>query len=94
MWLYLIGIVVVLFGIVGAFAGGIYTLILIPIGLVIIASAAGYTILGRGAHHAGGGARTAGGPSTGEPLPHSPRGDSGRAPTSPEALADARRTEQ
>jgi hypothetical protein len=93
MWLYLIGVVLILLGIVSAFAGGIYTLILIPIGLVIIASAAAYSMMARGGHRAGG-AAASDGPSSGEPLPHSPRGNTAHAPTSPEALTDARRGAQ
>lgn len=93
MWLYLIGVVLILAGIVGAFAGGIFTLILIPIGLLVIASAAGYSMMGRSAHAAGG-ADTEARASTGEPLPHSRPRSSGRAPSSPEALTDARRVQQ
>jgi len=92
MWLYLIGAVLVLLGIAGAFAGGIFTIILIPIGFVIIASAAGYSMFGRSAHRAAG-ASTHARPTT-APLPHSTPSPSGHESTSPEALADARRTEQ
>ena len=93
MWLYLIGALLVLLGIVGAFAGGIYTLILIPLGFVMIASAAGYAMWGRAAHGAGG-ADTDAHPATAAPLPHSGEGDSGHVPSSPEALVDARRAHQ
>lgn len=94
MWLYLVGVVLVILGIAGAFAGGIFTLILIPIGLVVIASAAGYSLFGHAAQDAGGGS-TRGRPSTSvDPLPHSGAGDSGHVASSPEGLADARRTQQ
>lgn len=93
MWLYLIGVVLVLLGIVGAFAGGIFTLILIPIGLLVLASAAGYTFLGGGAERAGGrGAR--GHAPVAEPLPHSAPAESAHHLGTPEELVDARRTQQ
>jgi hypothetical protein len=93
MWLYLIGVVLVLLGIVGAFAGGIYTLILIPIGLIMLASAAGYTVLGGGAERKGGrGSR--GHAPVAEPLPHSAPAQSAHHLGTPEELVDARRAQQ
>lgn len=93
MWLYLLGGVLVLVGIVGGIAtGGIFTLILIPVGAVIFVSAWGYAMMGRAAQRRAG-AKNAGA-STARPLPHTQAGDAGHVPTSPEALADARRREQ
>lgn len=93
MWLYLIGIVILIAGVVGSIAtGGIFTLILIPVGIVVVASAAGYSMMGRiNATRQGG---THGHPSQGQPLPHSLHGDPAHVTTSPEALTEARRTEQ
>ncbi len=94
MWLYMIAIVMVLLGIVvGLAGGGIFTIVLIPLGLLVLAAAVFFSAAGRKAQGAGGGA-------TDEthvperPLPHAHPQSSGRAPTSPEGLADARRAEQ
>jgi hypothetical protein len=93
MWLYIVGIVMVVLGLAGLAAGGIFTLVLVPLGLIAIASAAGYSWWSRSA--AGRvGAETDAHPTTNRPLPHHPQSESGHVPTSPEALADARRTEQ
>ncbi len=92
MWLYLIGVVLVLLGIVGAFAGGIFTLILIPIGLIVLASAAGYTFLGASAERKGG--RGRGHAPVADPLPHSAPAESAHHLGTPEELVDARRTHQ
>ncbi len=94
MWLYLLGGALVLIGLVGSLAGGgIFTLVLIPVGLVVLGSAMAYGMFQRAGERSGGGDTDAH-PSTGEPLPHSARGDTGHVPTSPEALADARRVQQ
>ena len=94
MWLYLLGIVLVVVGLFGTFlGGGIFTIALLPIGLVILASAFGYGIWTRS--KAGDlGLETDAHPTTNQPLPHTRRRDSGHVPTSPERLADARRVEQ
>jgi hypothetical protein len=96
MWLYLLGGVLLLVGLFGtAFGAGIFTIILIPIGLVIIASAMGYAMWGRAAQGAAGG-NTQARPSTAAPLPHAApsAGQNGQVANTPEALADARRVEQ
>jgi hypothetical protein len=93
MWLYLVGIVLVVLGLAGIAAGGIFTLVLVPLGLIVIASAAGYGAWHRAAQ-ARAGAETDAHPTTNRPLPHNPRRESGHAETSPEALADARRVQQ
>jgi hypothetical protein len=93
MWLYLIGVVLVILGLAGLAAGGIFTIVLVPLGLIAIASAAGYSAWGRAAQSRGG-AETDAHPTTNRPLPHHPQRDSGHVPTSPEGLADARRVQQ
>lgn len=94
MWLYLLALVLVILGIVGGVAsGGIFTIILVPVGLIVAGSAFLYATAGRKAQGSTGG-DTEAAPSTNRPLPHSPQRESGHVPTSPERLADARRTEQ
>ena len=78
---------------VARLGGGIFTIVFLPIGLVIIASAFGYGMWTRTGTGAGGGETNAH-PTTNQPLPHTSPRQSAHAPTSPEALADARRVEQ
>jgi hypothetical protein len=89
MWLYLIAIVFLIFGIVGGIAtGGIFTIIFIPLGVIVLLAAifsGGMAKLSQRRH---------GGRPPSQPLPHQPPHESGSVPTSPEALADARRAEQ
>lgn len=89
MWLYLIAIVLLLVGIVGGIAtGGIFTLIFVPLGIIVLVVAllsGGLASLTR---------RRYGGREPSQPLPHHPVHEPGSVPTSPEALADARRAEQ
>jgi hypothetical protein len=93
MWLYLLGGALVVVGVVGGIlTGGIFMIAMIPIGAVIFLSAAGYAAMGRSAERrAGGGDSHA---STARPLPHSMPNQSAHTTTSPDALADARRTQQ
>jgi hypothetical protein len=94
MWLYAIAGILLLAGIVGGvFGGGIFTIILVPVAFVIAASAFIYSIWGRAAQGAAG-ADVDAHPSTNRPLPHSFRKSGGRAPSSPERLADTRRAQQ
>jgi 4-hydroxybenzoate polyprenyltransferase len=94
MWLYLLGAALVVIGIVGGIAtGGIFMLAMIPIGAVVFLSAWGYAMMGRMAERRAGG-KTDAHASTARPLPHTSSGESGHVPTSPDALADARRREQ
>jgi len=93
MWLYIVGVLLVMFGIVGLFAGGIYGIVLIPLGLIALAAAVMSGLWARRAQGAAG-ARTEAHPTTNQPLPHHEHGDPGHVPTSPEALADARRMQQ
>jgi hypothetical protein len=93
MWLYIVGIVLVILGLAAIPAGGIFTIVLVPLGLIAIASAAGYGAWNRAAASRAG-TETDAHPTTNRPLPHHPRRESGHVPTSPEGLADRRRTEQ
>lgn len=94
MWLYLIGFVLVIVGLFGTLlGGGVFTIALLPIGLIILASAVGYGMWTR-AKAGQLGLETDAHPSVSEPLPHQHRPPSAHTPTSPEALADARRVEQ
>ena len=93
MWFYMIGGFLLLVGIVGgAASGGIFTLIFVPLGLVMLVVAGGTGLLGRSSQDKSDGSRQ---PSNTEPAPlrHTPaQGTS--APATPEDLADARRAQQ
>jgi hypothetical protein len=94
MWLYLIAGALIAVGLIlGLVGGGVFTIVLIPLGLIALGTA----VLSGAASRRAQVAQDGGGrPSdvTDRPLPHSPPRDTGRAPTSPEGLADARRTQQ
>jgi hypothetical protein len=90
MWFYMIAAFLVLVGIVGGVAsGGIFTLIFIPLGLIMLAVAAGTGMLGRSKAE---GSRQ---PASTEPAPlrHTPAQGT-RGPGTPEELVDARRAQQ
>lgn len=94
MWLYLIAGVLLIVGVVGGIAGGgMFTIVLVPLAFIIAASAFIYQMWNQ-ASQASAGVSTDAHPSTDRPLPHTFREDSGRAPNSPERLADVRRTQQ
>jgi|GEM_PF-3210933 len=94
MWLFLIAAVLVLFAIVGGvFAGGVFTIVLVPLAAIAVVSAVVFGIWGRAAQGSQG-AETDASHTTDRPLPHQRRQPSGRAPSSPERLADARRVQQ
>jgi hypothetical protein len=94
MWLYLIGGALLVIGLVGGvLTGGIFTIVLIPVGAIALVSAIGYGMWARAQQaRAGGSTEAAEAPE--RPLPHRMPGSSGRARTSPERLADARRAQQ
>ena len=94
MWLYLLIAVVVglcVFGTV--FAGGIFSIVLVPLAVIAFFSAFAYALIAGAAKRASGGsadpAQGARGPATRVSQTPSPR-----APTSPAELADARRGQQ
>jgi hypothetical protein len=94
MWAYLIAGALFLIGVVGAaVGGGIFTIVLIPIAILIAVAALLFSMWGRAAQGAGG-AGTHESHTADRPLPTSHQRPSGRAPSSPEGLADARRAQQ
>jgi hypothetical protein len=94
MWLYLIAAGLIAVGVVvGFLGGGIFTIVLIPLGLIALVGGWLASASSRSAQKRTGGA-TEETHSTDQPLPREPDRPSGRAPTSPEGLADARRAQQ
>lgn len=95
MWIYLLAAGLFVVGAIGTVVGGgIFTIALVPIALIVLAASAVFGGGGRAAQQsAGGGVDESHSPGD-KPLPHIPQRPSGRAPTSPEGLADARRAQQ
>ncbi len=94
MWFYPVVLVLVILAVVGGtLAGGIYTIVLVPLAAIVLISALVYTLWGR-ALQGSAGASMAESATSRQPLPHRRRRPTGRAPSSPEALADARRQQQ
>jgi hypothetical protein len=92
MWLSLIVVALAIFAILGGvLAGGVFTIVLVPLAAVALVSAFVFSIVGGAAQRRAG---SGGGDPRQRPLPHNPRRDPGHVPTSPERLADARRVEQ
>ena len=94
MWFYPLLIALVILAIVGGtLAGGIFTIVLIPLGVIALVSGIVYAMWGRAAQGSAGAATDAATTSD-RPLPHQRQRPTGRAPSSPERLADARRQQQ
>ena len=94
MWFYPLLIVVVILAVVGGtLAGGIFTIVLMPLAAIVLISGLVYAMWGRSLE-AGAGSDTNAKHTTHRPLPHTRRRPSGRAPSSPERLADTRRQRQ
>ena len=94
MWFYPLLIVLVILALVGGtLAGGVFTLVLIPLAAIVAVSAIVYAMWGRALQGRAGAATDASAAST-QPLPHHRHRPSGRAATSPESLTDARRQQQ
>ena len=94
MWFYPLLIVLVVLALVGGtLAGGVYTLVLIPLAVIVGVSAVVYAMWGRSMQSKAG-ADTHATAASVDPLPHTRPRPSGRAPSSPEGLADARRQQQ
>jgi hypothetical protein len=92
MWIYMIVAFLVVIGIVGGLAaGGIFTIVLLPIAAIVLVASIAYRGMGHAAEVGGSGGGESAGPS---PLPHSSPTDPARVQSSPEGLADARRAEQ
>jgi hypothetical protein len=96
MWLLYIAIPLVVLAIIASIAGGgIFTIVLVPLAIIAVVAAFWSSASARagGARGANRRAPQGTGPE-GSALPNSFATDSGRAPTTPEALADARREQQ
>jgi hypothetical protein len=77
----------------GLLFGGIFTIVLAPIGVIILLGALLSAMWARSTQGQAGGSTDAS-RSVGRPLPRTRHEPTGHAPTSPERLADARRVEQ
>jgi hypothetical protein len=94
VWFYPLLLALVILAIVGGtLAGGIFTIVLVPLAGIVFVSAIVYSLWGR-ALQGSAGARTDAVHTTDRPLPSQQRRPSGRARTSPQRLADARRQQQ
>ena len=94
MWFYPVVVVLVILGVVGgSLAGGIFTIVLVPLAAIVLISAVVYSLWGR-ALQRDGGVSTDATHTSDRPLPHERRRTRGRAPSSPEGLVDARRQQQ
>jgi predicted phage tail protein len=93
MWFYMIAVFLVFVGIIGGVAsGGIFTLIFIPLGAIMLVVAVLMGMWHRSQEGASGG-QTQGSKTEQAPLRHTP-GQGTPAPTTPEQLVDARRVQQ
>jgi hypothetical protein len=94
MWFYFIGLFLLVVAIAGSVvSGGIFTIVLLPLAVIALISAALHSMAGRKAQAAAGG--VPGSPEPGpDPLPTSRGANGAPAPSSPEQLADARRQQQ
>jgi hypothetical protein len=92
MWFYMIALFLILVGIIGGVAsGGIFTIIFIPLGAIMLVVAVGSGMLGRARQ--GGARRESSAAEEPAPLPHgAPQGTP--APSTPGELADTRRAQQ
>jgi len=94
MWLYIFAFALLLFGIVGGvLSGGIFTVVLVPLGLIALVTA---LVMSRLAQRTGAAQpRSRAGTSEPAPLPHSdPAPSAAAAPSTPDELVDARRRQQ
>jgi hypothetical protein len=93
MWLYILVFFVLIVAIVGSiFSGGIFTIVLLPLGIIAVIAAVVFGGFGRAAQGRHG-ASTDDKASPGRPLPtgHS---NAAAAPSTPEELTEARRVQQ
>ena len=94
MWLYILAFFLLIFGIVGSvLSGGIFTIVLLPLGFIALISAIVFGAFGRSAQGRQG-ASTNARSSNGRPLPASEHSNTAAAPTTPDEIADARRVQQ
>ena len=91
MWLYIFVVpLAVLMFIGGLLAGGIYTIVFLPVAVIIAGATILYTMWAS-SHRP---ADISGERERVQPLPHSEHANTRPAPSSPERLVDARRAEQ
>jgi predicted lipid-binding transport protein (Tim44 family) len=89
MWIYMAVAALAVIGIVGGIAGaGIFSIVLLPIAVIVLVAGLAFRGMGHSAEQSGAG----GGASP--PLPSSSPSDPARVQASPEDLADARRAQQ
>jgi hypothetical protein len=94
MWFYALIVLLVILAIAGAtLAGGVFTIVLVPLAAIALISAIVHGMLGRAAERRSG-ASSDGSHEPGRPLPSQRRRPSGRVQTTPGRLADARRQQQ
>jgi uncharacterized membrane protein len=93
MWLYMIAVVLLVAGIGGAvLTGGIFTIIVLPLGVIVLVAA---IVVGMGARGSGAGSVENASEFEPAPLPHTNRPQPGSSgTTSPDELVDARRRAQ
>jgi hypothetical protein len=90
MWIYMAVLALVVLGLVGGIAaGGIFTIVLLPLAAIVLVAGIAYRGMGHAAESGAGGVQD--GPA---PLPHSSPSDPARVASSPEGLTDARRAQQ
>jgi hypothetical protein len=91
MWLlfFVVPIAIVLL-VGGLLAGGIYTIVFLPIALIIAGGAVLYTMWGRSTEPQ----NVPGERERVQPLPHTQHANTAHAPSTPDQLVDARRAEQ
>jgi hypothetical protein len=90
MWIYMAVAALFVLGIAGGIAGGgIFTIVLLPVAVIILVAGIAYRGMGHAAESGSG--ASSGGPA---PLPHSSPTDPARVQSSPEGLTDARRAQQ
>jgi hypothetical protein len=93
MWFYMIAAFLLLVGIIGGVAsGGIFTLIFIPLGAIMLLVAVLMGMWHR-AQEGGAGGQTEGSKTEQAPLRHTPP-QGAPTPATPEELTDARRVQQ
>jgi hypothetical protein len=91
MWLYIFVIPLAIIMIIGGLlAGGIFTIVFLPLAVIIAAAAVIYTMWASATDK-----RHIPGEREGvDPLPHTAHRNTGAAPSTPDQLVDARRGEQ
>lgn len=92
MWLGFPALVLVVLLIIGAIiGGGIFTIVLVPVAIVVFGAAVLVSMWNRSQSGSGERSQAA---QTGNPLPHSGHSNTAPTPASPDDLVDARREQQ